>query len=128
MEDWKIKIAVLWLIYAAVGLGSGFFMLLEEGVIEQIIAGELMGTKITPEIILIDTIFLLIPLVMAFLSLTLKDSINRWANIIVSIFSIGLMLIAFTESPAPYAILLNLSMIVAAALIIWYAWKSKQKA
>ncbi len=128
MEDWKIKIAVLWLIYAVVGVGSGFFMLWEEGVIEQIIAGEIMGTEITPEIILVDTIFLLIPLVMAFLSLTLKDSINRWANIIVSIFSIGLMLFAFTESTAPYAILMNLSMIVAAALIVWYAWKSKQKA
>ncbi len=128
MEDWKIKIAVLWLIYAVVGVGSGFFMLWEEGVIEQIIAGEIMGTEITPEIILVDTIFLLIPLVMAFLSLTLKDSINRWANIIVSIFSIGLMLFAFTELTAPYAILMNLSMIVAAALIVWYAWKSKQKA
>jgi len=128
LEDWKIKIAVLWLIYAVVGVGSGFFMLWEEGVIEQIIAGELMGTKITPEIILIDTIFLLIPLVMAFLSLTLKDSINRWTNIIVSIFSIGLILIGFTEFAAPYAILMNLSMIGAAALIIWYAWKSKQQA
>jgi hypothetical protein len=128
LEDWKIKIAMLWLIYAVVGVGSGFFMLWEEGVIEQIIAGELMGTEITPEILLIDTIFLLIPLVMAFLSLTLKDSINRWANIIVSIFSIGLMLIGFAESPAAYAILLGLSMIGAAVLIVWYAWKSKSKA
>ncbi len=128
MEDWKIKIAVLWLIYAVVGVGAGFFMLWEEGVIEQIIEGELMGTKITPEIILIDIIFLLIPLVMAFLSLTLKDSINRWANIIVGIFSIGLMLTGFAESTAPYSILVNLSMIVVAALIVWYAWKSKQKA
>ncbi|MFQ6032917.1 MAG: DUF6326 family protein [Candidatus Zixiibacteriota bacterium] len=131
LEDWKIKIAVLWLIYAAVGLGYGSFMLWEQGVIEQIIAGELHGTKIGPEIMLINAISLLIPLVMAFLSLTLKDSINRRANIIVSIFSIGFILIFVTaspESPAAYAILLNLSMIVAAVLIVWYAWKSKQKA
>ncbi len=127
MEDWKIKIAVLWLIYAVVGVGAGFFMLWEEGTIEQMIAGEVMGTKITPEIILVDTIFLLIPLVMAFLSLVLKDSTNRWANIIVSIFSIGLLLFGFVESTAPYAILLNLSMIAAAALVVWYSWKFKPK-
>jgi len=129
LEDWKIKIAVLWLIYAAVGLGAGLFMLWEQGVIEQIIAGELAGTKITPEIMLVNAISLLIPLVMAFLSLTLKDSINRWANIIVGIFSIGFLLISLAlESPAAYAILLYLSMIVAAVLIVWYAWKSKKKA
>ena len=128
MEDWKIKIAVLWLIYAAVGLGAGYYMLWEPGVIEQIIAGEIAGTKITPEIMIIDAIMLLVPLVMPFLSLTLKDSINRWANIIVGIVSIGLILIFTVTVTAAYAILLNLSMIVAAVLIVWYAWKSKQKA
>ncbi len=129
LEDWKIKIAVLWLIYAAVGLGYGSFMLWEEGVIEQIMAGELHGAEIGPEVMLINAISLLIPLVMAFLSLTLKDSINRWANIIVSIGSIGFILIGFTMvSPAEYAILLNLSMIVAAVLIVWYAWRSRPKA
>ncbi|UCE15343.1 MAG: hypothetical protein JSV12_05550 [Candidatus Bathyarchaeota archaeon] len=131
MEDWKIKIAVLWLIYTAVGLGAGFYMLWEQGVIEQIIAGEIAGAKITPEMMIINAIMLLVPLVMAFLSLTLKDSINRWANIIVSIFSIGFILVSFAaspESPAAYAILLYLSMIVAAVLIVWYAWKSKQEA
>jgi hypothetical protein len=128
LEDWKIKISVLWLIYAAVGLGSGFFMLWEPGVIEDIIAGKVMGIDITPVILLIDIIFLLIPLAMAFLSLSLKDSINRWANIIVGVFSIGLMLTGFAESTALYAILVNLSMIAAAVLIVWYAWKSKPKA
>ena len=134
MEDWKIKIAVLWLIYAAIGLGSGFFMLWEPGVIEQIIAGEVLDTKITPEILLIDTIFLLIPLVMAFLSLTLKDSINRWANIIVGIIFAGLVLVVTIEDlarqDAYYAglILVGIVEFVVAALIVWYAWKSKQKA
>lgn len=118
----------MWLIYAAVGLGAGFYMLWEPGVIEQIMAGEMLGEPITPEIMIINAIMLLVPLVMSFLSLTLKDSINRWANIIVGIVSIGLILIFTVTVTAAYAILLNLSMIVAAALIVWYAWKSKQKA
>jgi hypothetical protein len=133
VEDWKIKIAVLWLIYAAVGLGTGFYMLWEQGVIEQLIAGEIAGTEITPEMMIINAVMLLVPLVMAFLSVTLKDSINRWANIIVGIFSIGLLLVmsiaeAPTRTPAAYAMLLMLSMLATAVLIVWYAWKSKQKA
>lgn len=129
MEDWKIKIAVLWLIYAAVGLGAGYYMLWEPGVIEQIIAGEMLGQPITPEMMMINAIMLLVPLVMAFLSLTLKGSLNRWANIIVGIVSIGFILISLIiESAAASMILLSLSMIVAAAWIVWFAWKSKQKA
>jgi hypothetical protein len=50
-------------------------------------------------------LFLIAPL-MAFLSLTLKDSINRWANIIVGIVitAFGLLTIASISSvvsPAP---------------------------
>ncbi|MFQ5758281.1 MAG: DUF6326 family protein [Candidatus Bathyarchaeia archaeon] len=39
--------------------------------------------QLTPELLLRYAILLLIPLVMAVLSLTLKDSTNRWANIIL---------------------------------------------
>ncbi len=133
LEDWKIKVAVLWLIYAAVGLGAGFYMLWEQGIIEQLIAGEISGAKITSEMMILNAVMLLVPLVMAFLSVSLKDSMNRWANIIVGIFSIGLLLMfSIAESPArtpaAYAMLLMLSMLAAAVLIVWYAWKSKQKA
>jgi len=85
----------------------------------------------TPEFLFVGAVLLLIPLVMAFLSLTLKDSINRWANIIVGIVWIGLSLTdlpKYSTEPAAYAILLWLSGVVATALIVWYAWKSKQKA
>jgi membrane protein DedA with SNARE-associated domain len=69
-----------------------------------------------------------------FLSLTLKDSINRWANIIVGIVFTGLGLITVVEYLAEqsaysaYAILIWLSIVVVTALIVWLAWKSKQKA
>jgi len=65
---------------------------------------------------------------MAFLSLTLKDPINRWANIIV-----GIVLAAFFSSPSDLSgcliqgkltlFLVNASLIVVAALIVWHAWK-----
>jgi len=133
LEDWKIKIAVLWLIYGGAGFASFILGISEPGIIEQVMAGEIEGIKITPEILLIDTIFLLIPFVMAFLSLTLKDSINRWVNIIVSIvFAVlGLLgpigYLAKQSAYSAYVTLIGIVGVVVTALIVWYAWKSKQK-
>jgi len=73
----------------------------------------------------------LIAPVMALLSLTLKDSINRWLNIIVGIVFIVLLPIGLFSFPAAYLpslIVISIVQFVAAAMIVWYAWKSKQKA
>jgi len=128
IEDWKIKISVLWLFTIVVGLASGILGLLEPGAIEQIMTGEVEGMIISPEFLFLFAIIFLIPPIMAFLSLTLKDSVNRWSNIIVSIVWIVLSLIdipMYVANPSAYAILMWLAGVVAPALIIWYAWKSK---
>jgi len=133
LEDWKIKISVLWLVGELVAIVGNMLELYEPGVIEGLIAGELAGMQITPELMLVMAILFLIAPVMAFLSLTLKDSINRWANIIVGIVFTGLGLITTIEYLAKqsaysaYAILIEIVGIVVTALIVWYAWKSKQK-
>jgi hypothetical protein len=132
LEDWKIKIAVLWLFAEVAGLASAILMLLEKDVLAEIVEeGTIEGMQMSPEFLLLGAIFMLVPLVMAFLSLTLKDSTNRWANIIVGIVWIGLGLTdlpKYVANPSAYAILMWLASGVALALIVWYAWKSKQKA
>jgi branched-subunit amino acid transport protein len=67
-------------------------------------------------------------MMMAFLSLTLKDSLNRWLNIIVgAIFAVlwFINVIEATQSAYWGGALLTLSAIVASALIVWYAWKHR---
>jgi len=127
LEDWKIKIAVLWLIGEGTALAYMILMLLQPGKTEQIMA------EVTPELLLIYAIpYFLVPLAMAFLSLILNDKANRWANIIVGIVLTGLHILdsvaVVMANPTALDILMSLSIIVAPALIIWYAWKSKQKA
>jgi len=102
-----------------------------EGAIEQIIAGEWEGMKITDGWLLFLAIFWLVPLTMAFLSLTLKDSTNRWANIIAGIawaafgiFDVGDTLM---RGLLVLSVLSAVKMVVA-VLIVWLAWKwPKQK-
>jgi len=121
LEDWKVKISVLWLIAEGTILAYIFLRSAEIGAVEQ--AG--------PDVFLLFAMVSLIPLIMAFLSLTLKDSINRWAHIIVGIVFVVIPLVVLSEAVAKssaWAILNTLSGVVVAALIVWYAWKSKQKA
>lgn len=128
LEDWKIKISVLWLFAAVAILAHQILVLMEPGIIAQLMAGEAEGQKIGPELILFFAILMLVPLVMAFLSLTLKDSINHWLNIIVgAVFSVLWFVGVVDAAQTAYwgGALMTLSTVVASALIVWYAWKSK---
>jgi len=125
MEDWKIKIAVLWSLFEFCIIAVSF-VFIQIAIVEELGGG-------TTEEILATVISSLIPPIMAFLSLTLKDSISRWVNIIVGIVFIVLIPIytGFELIPTAYLpsmIVIAIVEIVALALIVWYAWKSKQKA
>lgn len=131
MEEWKIKISVLWLFAAVAFLAHQMLVLMEPGIIAQLMAGEAEGQKIGPGLILFFAILMLVPLVMAFLSLTLKDSMNRWVNIIVGAVFAALWFVGVVDAAlSAYwgEALITLSAVVASALIVWYAWKSIQKA
>jgi len=130
MEDVKIKLAVLWLIYAGTGFASSILGIFEEGVLKEFLdTGEIEGMKVGPEMLLLFAILLLVPLVIAFLPLTLKDSTNRWTNIILGIVFAFLGLVGPIEYLAKqsaysaYVTLIGIVGFVAAALIVWYAWK-----
>lgn len=131
MEDWKIKISVLWLFYAVAFLAVMQLGSLEPGVLQHFLdTGEVGGMKIDQELLFIFAILILVPLVMAFLSLTLKDSANRWANVIVGVVYTVFQLFALAETlaaPSAYAVLIETSKVVVPALIVWYSWKSKRQ-
>ena len=130
MEDWKIKITVLWLFASVAFLAHQILVLMEPGIIAQLMAGNAEGQKIGPELILSFAILMLVPLVMAILSLTLKDSMNRRANTIMgAVFAALWFAGVVSAATSAYwgGALMTLSAAVASALIVWYAWKSKQK-
>jgi uncharacterized membrane protein len=129
MEDVKMKLALLWLVFFCAMIVTPTLELYLPGYIEDIIAGESGGEQITAELILLLAIIMLIPPVMAALSIILKDKANRWANIILGIVFVGLSLMSPVEylmapsAHAAYLILVSIVEIVIAVLIVWYAWK-----
>ena len=131
LENVKTKLALLWLVFFCVMVVTPSLELYLPGFIEDLVAGKAMGTEITAGLILFLAIVMLIPPVMAVLSITLKYSINRWTNIIVGIVFIALSFVSpmtFLVDPTAYSaylILVAIIQIVVAAMIAWnaYRWK-----
>jgi len=85
-------------------------------------AGEVMGKKTTQGISLIISIGMVIPVIMVFLSLTLKYPTIRWANIIVPILFFGFNLIGLPTYKGAYDKFLIIVGLVFNVLTVWYAW------
>jgi len=120
----KIKLAATWIaamfgyIYGDI---LGFYV---PGHIEKIMEGGLpIGSEIS---VLAAAILMSIPGFMVFLSLTLPYKANRWANIIMGIFQIVVMLGSmFMGTVEIYYIYFAIVEIGFNTLTIGYAWKWK---
>ena len=123
----KMKLSGLW-VAAMFSWVYGDLLRMYSG---DYIAGEgIGGMQISPELLwLVSAIIMIVPGAMVFLSLTLKNKANRWANIIIGIFYTGLNLIGLPTYQSTYDKFLIFVGIVFTALIVWYAWKwPKQEA
>jgi len=125
--QWKIRISLLWIFMAVAMSAHGVLAFMEPGAMEQI--GEMqMGAGM----LLFMALFWWVPLVMAVLSVTLKDLANRWTNMILGIVFTALNIFHLIEhlaQPSAHQILIIGSTVVVTALIFWHALKwPKQEA
>jgi hypothetical protein len=101
--------------------------------LKELIAGT-SDVPVTNELLLAMSILFAVPIFMCFLSLTLKDKANRWANRIIGIFFaafdlVFLCLTLFLWPFSAYETFWSLVYLVFTALVVWYSWKrSKQEA
>ena len=129
MEDVRIKLSALWVARMLTGFLGDVLRFLEPGMMEQIMAGDIDGVQLTDGMLLGMAIIMVLPIVMVFLSLTLKYKANRWANIILAILLFGFDLIGLPSYTSAYATFLIIVGLVFNALTVWYAWKwPKQEA
>jgi hypothetical protein len=119
MENVQIKLSALWVALMLTYL-LGDVLRIFSGDFK---AGEIGGMQITQAMYLGMAILMVIPILMVFLSLTLNNPVNRWANIIVAIFFFGFNLIGLPTYPSAYDKFLIVVGLVFNALTVWYAWR-----
>jgi len=84
--------------------------------------GSAGGLVLTQKMLLGIAALMVIPIIMVFLSLTLTDPVNRWANIIVAGFFFIFNLIGLPTYPSAYDKFLIAISLVFNVLTVWYAW------
>lgn len=119
MEAQRLKLSALWVSLMLTYL-LGDVLRIFSG---DFVAGEMAGMQSTQGLYLIVAIVLVIPIVMVFLSLTLKQAVNRWVNIFAAILLFAFNLIGlptYTSAYDQFLIVVGLGFNI---LTLWYAWK-----
>ncbi len=129
MEDVKIRLAVLWLIGTVGGLSSLVFEFYEPGVIDDIRSGVKNGFTIGPEYLLALVVLFTVSLIMAFVSVSSRDKINRGLNIVVGTAYVAFSVVLLLQSLENQSVLAvgYLAGTVFSALVVWYAYKWPKK-
>ena len=89
MIEKKATLSALWIFFLLNMLFRDIHELFRPGLLEEMISGVVNGTAITDETMLIAGIILQIPLLMVVLSRTLPYRLNRIANIVAPVITIG---------------------------------------
>jgi hypothetical protein len=86
-------------------------------------AGEISGMQATQAMYLGVAALLVLPIVMVFLSLTLNQPVNRWANIILAIILFLFNLVGLPTYPSLYDKFLIVVGLAFNVLTVWHAWR-----
>jgi len=129
--DVRIIISALWAARMLSSLHGDVVRFFQPGMLKEMIAGT-TAVQVTNELLLIMSILMAIPILMSFLSLTLKDKANRRLNLSIGIFFVAfdlmflggtLFLWSFSAVETFWAIMY----VVFVALVVWFAWKWPKK-
>lgn len=125
---WRIRTAVLW-VFLAVGMSAiGVVGLVSPGMLEDVLEGRIEDEEITAGMLMLFALFWLVPLTMAFLTLALRDPVNRWTNAVVGVVVTGMWAWDLIEhlrggeefSGGP---LVLVALVLAGLTLLWHVWK-----
>jgi hypothetical protein len=117
----RLKISALWaalLFLYAYGDIFGFF---KPGRIQEIVSGEISGIQITESFLLAVSVYVAIASAMVFLTLVLRPSACRWANVVLAALYIA-SIVAAAIGESAYYWFLSVAEIAMLLFIVRYAW------
>ncbi|MBU2576196.1 MAG: hypothetical protein KKF50_00560 [Nanoarchaeota archaeon] len=119
----KLKISALWIAMLFLFAYVDIFGFYRPGIIDEIRSGIVAGMQITQGFLIFGTVYILIPSLMVFLSLTLKPTINRWTNIILALLYASSIVFFCIGETWVFYIFGSIVEVLLLLSIVWYAWK-----
>jgi hypothetical protein len=119
----RVKLSTLWIVVMFTMVFADIVGFLNPGTLKAMMDGA-VGIQITQGVLLVFAVLIEIPIIMIFLSRTLKYKANRWANIIAAVITI--LFVVGGGSPYLYYVFFATVETLCMLLIIWNAWKWKE--
>jgi hypothetical protein len=122
----RIKISALWASVMFCYIYGDYFWLYEPGKLHEMLDGKMAPFGAVTQAVLVGTtVSMVIPSLMIFLSLVLKQPVSRWLNIVLGVVYSVFVAVTMPGAWAFYLFLGSVN-IALTALIIWYAWSWKR--
>jgi Family of unknown function (DUF6326) len=116
----RAKLSTLWIFVLLNVIFRDIHELFRHGLLEEMMTGTVNGVQMTEGTLLVAGIMLEVLLAMVILSRVLEYRANRWANIVVGVIAIPLV-IGIGPKDLDDMFFATIE-VVALALIIWSAW------
>jgi len=123
MIDVRLKISALWIVYMFIYIYTDYYKMYIPGKINEMNSGFYDEIQITQLTLLTFSAITIIPALMIFLTLIIKENVNRWLNIIIGLLHIGVGIVAIIDFTWPFWIFYNSLLICVATLIVVNAWR-----
>jgi hypothetical protein len=119
----RLKISALWVAMLFLFAYGDIFGSFVPGRIDEIRGGTISGIEITQTFLLAASVYVAIASLMIFLTLVLRATVSRWANIVLPILYIVSIVASVIGETWVYFWFLSIAEAVLLLLIIWYAWR-----
>jgi hypothetical protein len=118
MPEVQIRLAGVWVVVMLIYLWGDVLRIMSG----DVNPGEIEGKPVSQGMWLGIAALMLIPILMIFLSLTLDQPVNRWANIIVAVGFFVLNVTSIRTYRSAYDRFLLAVSLVFNAVTVWFAW------
>lgn len=118
MDEIRVRLTALWVMLMLVYL-LGDVIRIFSGDFQ---AGTIQGKQVGQAMYLGIAVFMLIPILMIFFTLTVTYPINRWTNIIVAVVFFFFNLAGLPSYPSAYDKFLIVVGLVFNIMTVWQAW------
>lgn len=123
IEMTPLKLSAIWIALMLTYL-LGDVMRIFSG---DFVAGEMVGAQTSQGLYLGMAVLFVIPILMVYLSLILKQGVNRWANMIIAVIFFIVNLIGLPGYASYFDQFLIFVGLLFNLVTIWHAWKWTEK-
>lgn len=120
-RDTKALLSTVWIFVMFNVFTRDIHELFRPGLLEEMMTGVVNGVRTSEGLLLIGGVMMEILIVMVLLSRVLQYRVNRWANVVVGIASIPLILSSGVHDMDDiFFASINIASLL---FIVWYAWR-----